>query len=478
MHTLFTGKVHIILTLFVVVFGIVIGGAIGVYIARDTIYNYTLSIDTEEGKQLELQYGVWPELAKADFFHTVRDGFITDRASFVEANLTAMSLRVYRDGVLALEVPIKSKGREGSWWETPSGLYRAQAKERNHFSSFGHVYMPWSIPFQGNFFIHGWPYHEDGTPVPEGYSGGCIRLTDEYAEQVFALVEVGIPILVFEEEEVTDTFAYMLEAPNTSAASYLVADLENNYVLLAGNTNTTHETDLLRTMMTALVASEYQNIEKRVTVQSVMLEKVRQERLAVGSSYSLYDLFFPLLLEGSPEAQSAVAGYFGERRFRSLMEAKAAALGMTATSFSSDVADQQGNTTSTEDLFLFLKYLHTNRPFILSMSAGNTNTRTYGAPFFVDATSTHPFRNEEGFLGGATHYASERYVALPDTTASVALVFASSTVTTGEPGHDLITVLEMPFNGTSRYVAFIVLDSKYPAEDTRELITFAERMYR
>src|SRR3989339_1017591 len=192
---------------------ILVGGVVGVFVgtyytSQAKVYEYQLEIKTPEGDTTALQYGIWPELAHVDFFKKVREGFIEGKANFIEANLTAMQMLVYEDGQLLFTVPIKSKGKEGSWWETPSGLYRAEAKEKTHFSSFGHVYMPWSIPFQGNFFIHGWPYYPDGTPVKEGYSGGCIRLEDVYAKQVYEHIKVGMPILVFEEES-EKAFSYL-----------------------------------------------------------------------------------------------------------------------------------------------------------------------------------------------------------------------------------------------------------------------------
>src|SRR5882724_9446532 len=115
----------------------------------------------------------------------VKDDFISQKESFIEADLTAMQLSVYENGAVVKQVPILTKGRPGSWWETPAGLYQVQNKETNHFSSFGHVYMPWSMDFQGNFFIHGWPYEPDGTPVSSAYSGGCIRLATDDAEKLY-----------------------------------------------------------------------------------------------------------------------------------------------------------------------------------------------------------------------------------------------------------------------------------------------------
>ncbi|MDD5098804.1 MAG: L,D-transpeptidase, partial [Candidatus Colwellbacteria bacterium] len=112
-----------------------------------------------------LEFGTIPALGDFDFFTKVRDRFIIEEADFVEANLSEMSLKVYLKGEIEKEVKILTKGREGSWWETPAGIYQIESKEESHFSSFGRVYQPWSMAFQGNFFIHGWPYYQNGEPV-------------------------------------------------------------------------------------------------------------------------------------------------------------------------------------------------------------------------------------------------------------------------------------------------------------------------
>lgn len=454
--------------------GVLLGVFVGIRHASETVvYEYQFEIETPEGEHVALQYGIWPELANVNFFQKVREEFLAEKANFVEANLTAMQVHVYENGALLFSVPIKSKGKEGSWWETPSGLYRAEAKEEKHFSSFGHVYMPWSIPFQGNFFIHGWPYYPDGTPVKEGYSGGCIRLEDMYAKQVYEHIKVGTPILVFEEES-KKSFSYLLKAPTVEAKSYLVADLGNNFVLVSSDTKVKNDTSLLSKLMTAVVSSEYKNIEETVEVPAT----ATKGRLVRGASYSLYDLFFPLLLEDSNESALAIQNHFGASRFLSLMQAKAQALGMRDTSFVVNGKNVPQDTTTIGDIFLFLKYLYTNRPFILSMSANRTDTRTYGEPVFKNIKPLHPFSTYASFRGGASN-SSKTEVAeeAGSLEASVALVFAETKKETATFSEDLISVFSMPFNGEERMIGFVVLDSPHAEQDTEELLSFVQSMY-
>ncbi len=114
---------------------------------------------------------------------------------FIYADLKAMALEMC-DGNDCSEVPILSIRNIGSIYDTPTGSFDIKTKEPNHFSSIGHVWMPWSMQFSGNFFIHGWSYYPDGTPVPKGYSGGCIRLSDENAKIVYDFAELGTPLIV------------------------------------------------------------------------------------------------------------------------------------------------------------------------------------------------------------------------------------------------------------------------------------------
>src|SRR3989339_1483287 len=114
-----TSRFIYILVSALLLIGVVLGIFVGRHYASDTIvYDYQLKVETPTGDHVALQYGIWPELANIDFFQKVREGFIAGKANFIEANLTSMQVHAYKDGQLLFTVPIKSKGKEGSWWET------------------------------------------------------------------------------------------------------------------------------------------------------------------------------------------------------------------------------------------------------------------------------------------------------------------------------------------------------------------------
>ena len=163
-----------------------------------------------------------------------------------------MQLRYYENGVLSMTVPILAKGKPGSWSETPAGLYKVQAKVSSDFSSFAHVYSPWALDFEGNFFIRGWPYYPDGTPVGSTYSGGCVRLSTPDAKALYGLVGIGTPVLVSSGNFTADYFTEQ-EGPPLSAKSFFAADLNSHYVFAQSNPDEQFPIASLRTSHRACV---------------------------------------------------------------------------------------------------------------------------------------------------------------------------------------------------------------------------------
>ncbi|MES2953037.1 MAG: L,D-transpeptidase family protein [Patescibacteria group bacterium] len=438
---------------FLILTGAVLGASISVYVAAEEKANsIAVAIQGEVPGASKLTYGASPALANAEFFKTVRSTFIAEKKSFVEANLSEMKLRVYENGTVIKEVPILTKGRIGSWWETPAGVYKADAKYPDHFSSLGKVHLPWSIPFQGNFFIHGWPYYPDGTPVSTKYSGGCIRLSTEDAKVVYDLIKVGEPILVYAHTFDQDSFAYQTRVPTISATSYLAADLKNNYVFLSRSQSDVRPIASLTKLMTALVATEYINLERTITVTSEMIVKTSKPRLIPGTKLSTYDLLFPLLMESSNEAAVALAKMLGQNYFVSLMNTKAKTLGMTHSVFVDPSGAGDGNISTTEDLFNLAKYLYANRKFILEVSDGRVTNNAYGESAFPDVQNFNIFDRDPEFVGGK----------VGQTTA------AKETI---------MSIFEIEIGGEKRPIVFIALGSENNGKDVEAMKRYVETTF-
>ena len=325
----------------------------------------------------------------------VRDRLVEEGEDFIEADLTGMNLKVYREGKVVLDVPIRTKGKEGSWWETPVGVYGVVNKEENHFSSFGHVNQPWSLVFQGNFFIHGWPTYPDGSPVSSRYSGGCIRLADEDAERVFEEAEIGMPVLVYKHPREAPPLPAFSGDPELDGG-FLVADVTTGAAIRARDASAEVPFGPAVHLLTALTAVDYINVENGVNVGPAE----GSDRLRPVERASVLDLLRLLLSEGDPEAARTIASARTEKAFVRYMNAKAAAVGMTGTRVASVEPNDPGNRTTLADLALLARYLAENRSFVLQLTREARGNLAYDPPLWDDLRHDPDLLALPGFVGG------------------------------------------------------------------------------
>lgn len=368
---------------------------------RNPVYSYTISLNgTSTSQTTVFSYGEQPALSDPVFFQKVKNQFVANKTDFIEVDLSAKIVRAYQNGNIILEIPVKTQGREGSWWETPAGLYKISSKEPTHFSAMGHVYMPWSMDFQGNFYIHGWPYYADGTAVATTYSGGCIRLNTDDAKKLYDVVNVGMPILVFKNDFTPDNFSYTTIIPSISGTSFIAADLRSNYVFLQKNSEQAMPIASITKLVTALVATEYINLDNTATVPQEAIVYTSKPRLKTGEKISVYQLLFPLLMESSNEAAETIARYYGRDLFIQRMNEKAASLGMKNTKFTDPSGASEDNVSTPEDLFTLAKYIYNNRSFIFNITSGKIKSSAYGENLFPDIGNFNDFADDLRFVGG------------------------------------------------------------------------------
>lgn len=422
---------------------------------RNTTLSYSIVLPAVlKQDQIAFTYGEQPALSNPDFFGKIKNQFITNKTNFIEADLSAMIIRVYKEGKLSLEVPIDSKGREGSWWETPAGLYKVNNKDKTHFSGMGHVWMPWSINFQGNFYIHGRTYYQDGTLTSKEFTGGCIRLATTDAEKVFASIEVGTPVLVFEHSFSPDTFTYKNETgPALSASSYFAADLRNNHVFASKESAKEVPIASITKLMTALIATEYINLDNIATVPKEAIIFTSKPLLKSGEKYSIYQLLFPMLMESSNEAAETIARYYGKESFIKHMNEKAVSIGMLHTHFADPSGILAENTSTAEDLFMLAKYIYNNRSFIFNITSGKVKNSAYGESEFTNLSNLNDFTDNEFFFGGKN----------------------GKTTAAAETN---ISVFEFPFGETKRPIVSIVLGSSNEKSESQTLLDYILNHFR
>jgi D-alanyl-D-alanine carboxypeptidase len=281
-----------------------------------------------------------------------------------------------------------------------------ESKQKNHFSSIGHVYMPYSMQFQGNFFIHGWPYYPNGREVESAFSGGCIRLRTSDAKEVFSMINIGVPVLVIADDPASDLTSYRPVLPELTADAYLVADIQSGFVFMKKNESAVSSISFITQFFTALTASEFENLDSEVRITSRMMPETLLPRFAVGQDWRVADLFYIMLMESSAEAGYALAHHYsgGPVSFVGLMNRKASAIGLTQTRFIDPAGLGNDNVSSAEDLFGFLRYLFQNKEFLLAVSAGQWEQFSYWVrpqlQYLGEIQNRNLFSDDKDFVGG------------------------------------------------------------------------------
>lgn len=292
----------------------------------------------------------------------------------IVADLAAMQLSLVENGTTLETFSIRSKGRPGTGWETPTGLYHVQTREQKHFSSIGGVWMPYSMQFYGNFFIHGWPYYPSGKEVAEGYSGGCIRLSTDDAASVFAFADRGTPVYVRGgTNESATTSRYWLtkggSLPNVTARSIVAADIESGAILWERSSDQALPLHELGSAMTALVALENVNQYKWVRMGELMLGKPisRKDETKELDEVPIGALVHPLVWNGNTLAGKAFALDIGPQAFVARMNEKARAIGLEETTFFEPSTSEENRGTA-RDMFLLLQRILENKRYLLDVS--------------------------------------------------------------------------------------------------------------
>lgn len=398
--------------------------------------------------QTELNYGVQMSFSQPNFFAETRNAFVAQSKTFVEADLTTMQLRYFNEGVLELQVPIVAKGTKGSWLETPAGLYEVKSKKEKLYSTFGQMYTPWSITFQGNFIIHGLPYTESGAKVPTDFQGGGIRLDDADAKAIYKLVSVGTPILVHEVPTEPDSFVYEPKIPELDTPHYLIADVETNTVLASSDLDSVAPIASLTKLMTALVAAEYINLDTTVPVTQPTFVQSLIPRLGGLNRVSMYSLLQLLLVESSNEAAEVIAAQVGRAKFIEYMNEKAKAIGLINTNFDDPSGLSAANTSTVRDLLGLIKYIYSTRQFIIDLTANQDLPTAYVSGEFGTLSNFNEVDGLENFIGGK----------VGETTAA---------------GQTSVTLHKIKVKGDERVIAIVLLGSDSRNADVTELLGYA-----
>lgn len=436
---------------------------------------------TKEEKQDESSIFVNPAKMLKENFPKVDTASGSDRRQFSEdltipnsgkvlvANLESMEIDLYEEGEIVSSHKILSKGRPGTAWETPPGSFEIKYKTENHFSSIGKVWMPFSMQFFGNYFIHGWPHYSDGSQVAEGYSGGCIRLSDADAQDIYNFSEVTTPVIVLgtteESMSILQNGHYEIsnkKLPNNiTSRSYIVADLDSGDILFSKDSNTEIPIASITKLMTALISLETINQYNNTNIsKSAYDTEGWRGDLEIGESILTGDLIFPLLLQSSNDAAEALAEVVGRNSFINNMNARVKSLDLKQTKFSDPSGLSKLNVSSAFDLYKLAKYIFKYKKYIFEV----TQLPKYANDNHSWPNTSH-FVGDEYFLGGKNGF-------------------------TDEARHTLMTLVDLPIKivkddtgkgtrdkaETSEYInrrfAIIVLNAEKTLADTKIFINY------
>ena len=341
-------------------------------------------------------------------FEEKKEELIFQKKDFLEVNLSEMKLRLYEKGFLKKEFSILTKGDPQGWGGSAVGLYKIISGSKVSFSGTADVYMPYALRYYGKYYIHGEPYQADGEKLDSLVSGGCLRLSNENAEEVYQLTELDLPVLVIDKEK--DNYEYtnleLSTFPALSAQSYLVADLDSGYVFQEKNSQKQLPIASLTKLMTATVVAENIDLRKSILVKEEMLEGYGStEGLEKGKWFRVVELFYPLLIESSNDAAETLSYFLGRAKTIELMNEKAKAILMENTHFAGPSGFDPENVSTAKDLFYLARYILNNRPPILEITKGK-EVLTFGPLDFEieDLWNKNVFINDETFIGGKTGF--------------------------------------------------------------------------
>jgi lipoprotein-anchoring transpeptidase ErfK/SrfK len=326
----------------------------------------------------ESKYGIDKYLR--DVVEREKKKLVEEKSNFIYVDLKNMELTLYKEGEEFKNFPVKAKGADWFWGETPPGVYSVNFMSRLHFSAIAKVWMPYAIQYYGNYFIHGWPYDLKGKPLSSPVSGGCIRLNTTDAAVVFEFAKAGMPILIFEEKYLTFLPALIsdykkISPPYIKGESFLVADLDTGEILLSREPNSEIQAGSLVKMMLALTASENVNLEKRIIARNWMIEGEEKEERVItpGKSYSGYDLLSPLLSQSSNKAALVLSRFLTAEEFVKRMNVKAKGIGMRNTNFVDVTGVSKENITTLVDVGKMMRYIKDYRKFIFDIESELSN---------------------------------------------------------------------------------------------------------
>lgn len=332
-----------------------------------------------------------------------KEALSKEKKDFVFVDLNEMKIALYKGGEPVNFFSVLRRGEGQSFFDVRDGTYAVLSKESNRFSSINRTWLPWSIQFSGNFFIHGISDIRE-VEGKEGKTSG-LALKNEDAKEVYQFVARNTPVLVSEIEKpvyvkpMLVPFETEIGAPQISAKAALIIDLDTEEVILDSNADEVMPMASLVKLMTAAVASDLLYLGKTVEIKKEMLsDRIQSYQFEIGNRYRVLDLLYPMLMESSNGAAKTLAVLLGTGEFVEQMNKKALSLGMNNTVFQDASGVQDENVTSLKDLSRLAKYILDEKRFIFDITKGKSYDN-YQGNNFSQIENFNEFYNDDNLIG-------------------------------------------------------------------------------
>ncbi len=378
--------------------------------------------------------------------------FTDDLDHYLEVNTVNGKINYFENGVNKESFNILASGDPNNWNATPSGMYQILSKEGLRFSTESSVYMPFSMRIYGKYLIHGEAYFPSGVPYVSEVSGGCVRVRNEEMVHLYEKVEPELPVVVISHENEKFTpYQDNFEPFDSNFESLLVVDIDSGHVLFGKKAKEKRVANAINSIMTSMVAVENMGSTRRITVREYMLGADRFNLIVPGRSFRLIDLISPALIENSDPAIRILSHYLGRDNTLSLMNEKAASIGMKDTEIFFFPETGYKSISTASDLYYLAYYLKNSRKPLLDISRGvwvpNIN---YGV--FPGLQNKNIFYGLDNFSGGQ--------------------------VDSGEDGYSGFFIFDLEINQEERKVAITFSGAENRDEVRREIINIKEWLER
>lgn len=412
-----------------------------------------LVVDPFSGRALPPEYGASQRYSDTAVYEAARESLVGAQASFVDINTAEQRVRLFKGGVLEYDVPILKTPGSDSWCAVSAGLYQVEALADDHYSSYLDAYLPFSIIWNGNRFLHGWPSASDFGAVESNYDRDCLRLETTDAKHIFEAATVGMPILVHTAPPAKPAqAAYESKVPAFSTPYYLIADASDETVLAVGDKHASVPIASLTKLMTALIVLDTLSLDKRVAIEEPLLIESLVPRLHERSRVSVHTLLTLLLTESSNEAAEVLASAVGREHFIALMNERAAALGLVDTVFTDPAGLEPGNVSSVYDLWLLTRYLYTHYPFIIALTRNDAAVPSGVTDTYSELSNFNEIESVDSFIGGK----------VGETEAA---------------GQTSVTLHRLTISGAERIIVIVLLGSEGRNDDVKALLSYLETRF-